>query len=96
MASHLRSALICSGPSRSQMACTAAGSAQVANPLSSAVWAIPALVAWRMAHSCPLRLDFVGLSKLGTRCGRWDSSCRQNASQLQQQRSALFTSPVAD
>ena len=42
------------GPGWSQSACNAAGSSQVANPLSSAVWPIPALVAWRLAHSWPL------------------------------------------
>ena len=44
MASHLRSsASIWSGPSRSQIACSAAGSSTAANPLSNAVNPIPAL-----------------------------------------------------
>jgi hypothetical protein len=42
------------GPKRSQIACKAATSAQEANPLARAVKAIPALAAWRLAHSWPL------------------------------------------
>jgi len=38
---------MCSGPSRSQMACTAAGSSTAAKPM-------PALAACRLAHSLPL------------------------------------------
>ncbi len=47
--------MIVAGPSRSQISCNPAGSAQEANPLplplSKAVKAIPALVACRLAHS---------------------------------------------
>jgi hypothetical protein len=39
------------GPSRSQIACRAAGSSQAANPPASSVKPIPALVAYRLAHS---------------------------------------------
>lgn len=47
-ASHLRSsASICSAPSRSQIACTASASAQVAKPLVRAANPRPAFVAWR-------------------------------------------------
>ena len=50
MSSHLRaSASILSSVSESQIACTAAGSSQVANPLSSAVKAVPAFAAWAWA-----------------------------------------------
>ena len=53
--SHLRSsASMSGGPSRSQMACSAAGSSHEANPLSRASKLIPALAAYRLAHSCPL------------------------------------------
>jgi len=46
-----------SSVSASQIACTpatSAGSSIVANPLSSAVNPIPALLAWRLAYSLPL------------------------------------------
>jgi hypothetical protein len=46
--------LIVPGPSRSQIACSATGSSRAANPLDSAVKAIPARAAWRLTHSCPL------------------------------------------
>ena len=36
------------------------GSSQDANPLDSAVKPIPAIVAWRLAHSCPLTHTFAG------------------------------------
>ena len=39
------------GPSRSQIACSAAGSVQEAKPLDSSVNPIPALAACRLAHS---------------------------------------------
>jgi len=42
------------GPSRSQTACRAWGSAQEANPLDSSVNPIPALASCRLAHSWPL------------------------------------------
>ena len=51
---------ICSGPSRSQIACSRSGSAQVANPLDRAVNPMPAAAAWRLAHSCPLTQTFNG------------------------------------
>ena len=40
------------GPSRSQIACSAAGSSQAANPLDSAVNPIPARVACRARCGC--------------------------------------------
>jgi hypothetical protein len=46
------------GPSRSQIACRAAGSWQEPNPLDSSVNPIPALVACRLAHSWPLTHTF--------------------------------------
>src|SRR6266540_767542 len=48
------------GPSRSQIACRAAGSSQEANPLDSSVKPIPALVACRLAHSWPLTHTLIG------------------------------------
>jgi hypothetical protein len=48
------------GPSRSQIACKAAGSSQVANPLASSVKAMPAVAAWRLAHSWPLTHTLAG------------------------------------
>jgi hypothetical protein len=45
---------ISSGPRRSQIPCRTAGSSVAANPLESSVKAIPAWLAWRLAHSCPL------------------------------------------
>ena len=51
------------GPSRSQIACSAAGSAQVANPLDSSLNPIPAWVAWRFAHSWPLSHTLIGYGK---------------------------------
>ena len=52
--------LIVPGPSRSQICCSAAGSSQAANPLDSAVTAIPARSAWRLTHSCPLSQILAG------------------------------------
>ncbi len=46
--------------SRSQIACSATGSAQVANPLDSSLNPIPAWVAWRLAHSWPLSHTLIG------------------------------------
>src|SRR3954454_16861637 len=67
MASHLRSsASICSGPSRAQIACTAAGSSTAAKPLSSAVNPIPAFAACRLAHSWPFQAQPGGVGKVGT------------------------------
>jgi len=55
-ASHLpSSASICSGPSRSQMACNAAGSSTAANALSIGVNTRPALAACRWAQWLPFR-----------------------------------------
>ena len=51
------------GPSRSQITCSAAGSAQLANPLDSSVNPIPAPVAWRLAHSWPLSRTLIGYGK---------------------------------
>ena len=48
------------GCSRSQIACSAAGSSQAANPLDSSVNPIPALSACRLAHSCPLTQILAG------------------------------------
>jgi hypothetical protein len=48
------------GPSRSQIACKVSGSSQVANPLDSEVNPIPAAVACRLAHSCPLTQTLIG------------------------------------
>lgn len=48
------------GPNRSQISCSAAGSAQVANPLDSSMKLMPAMVAWRLAHSCPLTQTLTG------------------------------------
>src|SRR4051812_36638189 len=45
------------GPSRSQIACKAAGSSVSANPLDSSANPIPACAAWRLAHSCHPDLD---------------------------------------
>ena len=42
------------GCSRAQMACRPSGSLVAAKPLDSWVKAMPALIAWRLAHSCPL------------------------------------------
>ena len=51
------------GPSRSQIACSAAGSWHEANPLDSSVKNRPALAAWRLAHSCPLTQILPGYGK---------------------------------
>ena len=48
------------GWSRSQMACSPAGSSQDANPLESSVNPIPTLSACRLAHSCPLTQILAG------------------------------------
>ncbi len=40
--------------SRSQMTCSPSGSSQLANPFDSSVNPIPAAMAWRLVHSCPL------------------------------------------
>ena len=42
------------------MACSPAGSWQLANPLDSAVNPMPARAHWRLAHSCPLTHTFTG------------------------------------
>ena len=44
-----------SAPSSRQMACRAAGSAQLRMPLSSASNSIPRRSSWRLAYSWPLR-----------------------------------------
>ena len=46
------------GPSRSQIACNAAGSSTAANALSIAVNPIPAFAAWRCAQWWPLMHSF--------------------------------------
>jgi hypothetical protein len=56
----LKNTRIVPGPSRSQIACRAAGSSAVANPLDSSVKPIPALVACRLAHSWPLTPTLIG------------------------------------
>src|ERR1035437_3090018 len=62
IASHLSSsACICSGPSRSQICCSAAGSSTVANALSSGVNPIPALAAWHWAQWLPLKQAQLGV-----------------------------------
>ena len=48
------------GCSRSQIACSPAGSSQDANPFDSSVKAMPALTACRLAHSCPLTQILAG------------------------------------
>jgi len=53
-----KNACTCSGPKVSQTACSRSGRSQLANPLDSAVNAIPARAAWRLAHSCPLSQTF--------------------------------------
>jgi hypothetical protein len=58
-----RNTLIVPGPSRSQMTCNPAASVQEANPLDSSVKPIPALAAWRLAHSCPLTQILPGYGK---------------------------------
>jgi hypothetical protein len=45
---------------RSQSSCSPAGSLQDANPLASSVNPMPALSAWRLAHSCPLTQILAG------------------------------------
>ena len=45
-------------PSRSHIRWRARGSLQEANPLSSGSNAMPALAAWRFAHSLPLMHSF--------------------------------------
>jgi hypothetical protein len=52
--------LMMPGPSRSQIACSVAGSSQAANPLDSAVNPIPARAACRLTHSCPLSQILAG------------------------------------
>ena len=52
--------LMVPGCSRSQIACSAAGSSQAANPLDSSVKPIPARAACRLAHSCPLTQILAG------------------------------------
>ena len=52
--------LIVPGPSRSQIACSAGGSSQAANPLDSAVNPSPAFAACRLTHSCPLSQILAG------------------------------------
>src|SRR6266536_6493746 len=53
------------GPSRSQMACRAAGSSQEAKPLDSSANPIPALVACRLAHLWPLTGDLDRVGEVG-------------------------------
>jgi hypothetical protein len=62
---HQRSAntWIAPGPSRSQIACSAAGSVAEANLLESSVKAMSALAACRLAHSWPLTQIFIGYGK---------------------------------
>ena len=55
--------VICAGPSRSQIPCSPAGSSVAANPLDNSVNPIPAWVAWRFAHSCPLIQILAGYGK---------------------------------
>jgi hypothetical protein len=50
-------------PSRSQIACKAAGSSQLANPLASSVKASPWAAAWRLAHWWPLTHTLAGYGK---------------------------------
>ena len=52
--------LMVPGPSRSQIACSAAGSSQAANPLDSGVNPTPARSACRLTHSCPLSQILAG------------------------------------
>jgi hypothetical protein len=51
------------GPSRSQIACRAAGSSQAANPLDSSVKPIPARAAACLECSWPLSQTFTGYGK---------------------------------
>ncbi len=55
-----KNTLMMPGPSRSQIPCRPSGSSQVANPLDSAVNPMPAWVACRLAHSCPLSQTLTG------------------------------------
>ena len=48
------------GWNRSQISCSPAGSSHEANPLASLVNPMPALTAWRLAHSCPLTQILAG------------------------------------
>src|ERR1700716_627366 len=52
------------GPSRSQMACRRAGSAQEAKPLANSVKARPSAVACRLAHSWPFAHTLAGVRKV--------------------------------
>ena len=51
------------GCSRSQIACSASGLSQEANPSDRAVNPIPARMACRLAHSCPLTQILAGYGK---------------------------------
>ena len=53
------------GPRLSQIACSAAGSSTAANPLSSGSNPMPALAAWRWAHSLPLMHSLALYGKVG-------------------------------
>src|SRR6185503_10925356 len=65
-ASHLRSsASMCGGPSRWQIACSAATSSTAAKPLSSAVNPMPALAACRLAHSWPFEAQLGVVREVG-------------------------------
>ena len=58
-----KNASMSSGPSRSQMVCSRAGSSQEAKPLDNSVNPIPAWVACRLAHSWPLTQTLTGYGK---------------------------------
>jgi len=45
------------------MPCNPPGSSQVANPLQSELNPIPAVIACRLAHSCPLIQTLTGYAK---------------------------------
>ena len=51
------------GPSRSQIACSPAGSSQDRNPLANSLNPIPAAVACCLAHSCPFSHTLAGYGK---------------------------------
>ena len=55
-----KNTLMVPGCSRSQMACRPSGSLVAAKPLDSSVNEMPALIAWRLAHSCPLTQTLTG------------------------------------
>ena len=45
------------------MACSRPGSSQEANPFANAVQPIPAVLACRLAHSCPFSHTLIGYGK---------------------------------